>query len=68
MKNDTMEGKWKQLKGEAKKQWGNLTDDDYDQAQGDREKMIGKIQERHGRKREEAEREYDDWYSRMEQY
>jgi uncharacterized protein YjbJ (UPF0337 family) len=68
MKNDTMEGKWKQLKGEAKKQWGNLTDDDYDQAQGDREKMIGKIQERHGKTREDAEREYDNWTSRYEQY
>lgn len=68
MKNDTMEGKWKQLKGEAKKQWGNLTDDDYDQAKGDREKMIGKIQERHGKTREDAEREYDNWSSRYEQY
>ncbi|MCM3718234.1 CsbD family protein [Fictibacillus phosphorivorans] len=68
MKHDTMEGKWKQLKGEAKKQWGNLTDDDYDQAQGDREKMIGKIQERHGKTREDAEREYDEWNRRFSGY
>ncbi|OHR66726.1 hypothetical protein HMPREF3291_01200 [Bacillus sp. HMSC76G11] len=44
-----MEGKWKRFKGEAQKQWGNLTHDDYDKAQGNREKMIGKIQKRHGK-------------------
>ena len=41
--------------------WGKLTNDDWDIVQGKREELIGKIQERYGRKRDEAEREVDDW-------
>ncbi len=57
MNEDIIKGQWKQIKGHAKKQWGKLTDDDLDVAEGNREYLIGKIQERTGRARDEVERE-----------
>lgn len=65
MTNDKIVGKWKQLKGSAKMQWGELTDDDLDQAEGRRDKLVGRIQARYGIAKEEAEKEFDDWASRM---
>jgi uncharacterized protein YjbJ (UPF0337 family) len=62
MNRDTLKGQWTQLKGKVREQWGELTDDDLDKAQGNAEVLIGKIQERYGRNREEAEREFDRWY------
>ena len=62
MNRDTLKGQWTQLKGKVRQQWGKLTDDDVDQAQGNAETLIGKIQERYGRNREEAEREFDRWF------
>ena len=56
---DVLKGKWKQLRGEAKKWWGELTDDDLDKIEGDREKLVGVIQERYGYAKDEAEREVD---------
>jgi uncharacterized protein YjbJ (UPF0337 family) len=63
MNRDTLKGQWTQLKGKVRQQWGKLTDDEIDQMQGNAEMLIGKIQERYGRSREEAEREFDRWYS-----
>lgn len=60
MKSDILEGKWKQLKGELKIWWGRLTDDDLDQIAGSKDKLIGKLQERYGYAREQAEREADE--------
>jgi uncharacterized protein YjbJ (UPF0337 family) len=62
MNRDTLKGQWTQLKGKVREQWGKLTDDEIDQMQGNAEILIGKIQERYGRSREEAEREFDTWY------
>ena len=59
MNEDILKGKWKQLKGDAQKKWGKLTDDDLDRIEGNREKMVGTLQERHGYKKDEAERELD---------
>lgn len=53
---DVIEGKWKQLKGDARIQWGKLTDDDWDQIAGNKDKLVGKLQEHYGWKREEAEK------------
>ncbi|PWE29063.1 CsbD family protein [Pararhodobacter marinus] len=64
MNSDTVEGKWKQIKGEAKVQWGKLTDDDLDVAAGHKDKLSGKIQERYGKSKEEADREVDAFYSK----
>jgi len=57
MNTDILKGKWKQLKGEARKKWGDLTDDDFDKIQGDGEKLIGILQEKYGYARDRAERE-----------
>ncbi|MEX1035913.1 MAG: CsbD family protein [Sneathiella sp.] len=52
---DIFKGKWKQIKGEAQKKWGKLTDDDLDQIDGDREIFLGRLQEKYGVVREESE-------------
>ncbi|MEA4906298.1 MAG: CsbD family protein [Chloroflexi bacterium] len=59
MNTDILEGKWKQVRGDAKRMWGKLTDDELDEAQGNLEKLAGAIQERYGYTREEAKREID---------
>jgi uncharacterized protein YjbJ (UPF0337 family) len=61
MNQDVLKGKWMQLKGEIKRQWGKLTDDDLDQIEGSSEKLVGKLQERYGYAREKAQEEYDRW-------
>lgn len=58
---DKVEGNWKQLKGEVRKRWGKLTDDDLDVIEGSREKLIGKLQEVYGIARDEAERQIVAW-------
>jgi len=58
---DRIEGNWKQIKGEARRQWGKLTDDDFDIAAGNRQKLAGRIQERYGMAKDEAERAVDAW-------
>lgn len=57
MNDDILEGKWKQLRGEFKQWWGKLTDDDLDQISGERDKLIGKLQERYGYSKQQAEQE-----------
>ncbi len=64
MNNDKLEGNWKQFKGKMQEQWGKLTDDDLDVAEGRREQLLGRIQERHGVARDEAEKQVTDWESR----
>lgn len=59
MNKDVLKGKWKQIRGEAKKWWGELTNDDLDKIEGDRDKLVGVIQERYGYAKDEAEREVD---------
>lgn len=61
MSGDTWAGRWKQLKGNAKQQWGKLTDDDLTYAEGSRDKFVGRLQERYGLAKDEAEREIDSW-------
>lgn len=58
---DEVKGQWKQLKGEVQQQWGKLTPDDVDIVAGKREKLIGKIQERYGIAKEEAEKQVTDF-------
>lgn len=64
MNKDTIEGNWKQLKGKVIEQWGKLTDDDFDVIDGKREQLLGRIQERHGISRDEAEKQVADWEAR----
>ena len=58
---DQVEGKWKQMKGAAKKQWGKLTDDDLDYMAGSRDQFVGRLQERYGIAKEEAQKQADRW-------
>lgn len=58
---DEVEGKWEQLKGAARNQWGKLTNDDMDQIRGNRERLIGRLQEAYGVEREAAEKEAEAW-------
>ena len=58
---DQVKGNWKQMTGSVKSQWGDLTDDEIQQADGDREKLAGKIQERYGIEKAEAERQVDEF-------
>jgi uncharacterized protein YjbJ (UPF0337 family) len=58
---DQVEGKWKQLRGEIKEHFGKLTDDDLQVISGSREKFVGKLQERYGIAKEEAQRKADEW-------
>jgi len=61
MNRDTFKGMWTELKGSVRKQWGKLTDDDVDQVRGDFEQLLGRIQQRYGRTREEVSNEVDRW-------
>jgi uncharacterized protein YjbJ (UPF0337 family) len=61
MNSDRWEGYWKQMKGKMREQWGKLTDDDWEQVAGKKDQFLGKLQERYGYSREEAERQYDEW-------
>lgn len=56
MNDDILKGKWKQLTGDMKTQWGKLTDDDLTAAEGSSEKLIGKLQERYGWAKDDASR------------
>lgn len=59
MNSEILKGKWNELKGSVQEQWGKLTNDDLDQAEGNRDQLIGRIQQRYGMARDEAEREVD---------
>jgi uncharacterized protein YjbJ (UPF0337 family) len=56
-----VEGNWKQFKGRVKEQWGDLTDDDLDKVNGQRDQLEGVIQERYGIAKDQVRQEVDDW-------
>lgn len=58
---DTVEGNWKQLKGKAREQWGKLTDSDFEQIAGKKDQLVGRIQERYGISKDEAQKQANDW-------
>ncbi|WP_042246121.1 CsbD family protein [Paracoccus sp. PAMC 22219] len=59
---DIIQGKWKQLKGATKVKWGELTDDELDQIDGNKDKLAGKLQEKYGWTKDQADKEIDDYY------
>jgi uncharacterized protein YjbJ (UPF0337 family) len=58
---DQIEGKWKQSTGKVKEKWGKLTDDDLTTINGQRDQLVGKIQERYGIAKEAAEKQVDEF-------
>ena len=62
---DTLEGKWKQMTGNAREKWGKLTDDDMENIGGKKDRLVGKLQERYGYGKDEADREADSWISSL---
>jgi uncharacterized protein YjbJ (UPF0337 family) len=66
MNNNQFKGEWKQFKGELKSKWGDLTDDDLLEAEGDYDKFLGVIQKRYGDKQEDVKNWTEDWYSKRE--
>ena len=59
---DQIEGNWKQFSGKLKEKWGKLTDDDLTLIGGKKDQLVGRIQERYGIKKEEAEKQLDEFY------
>jgi uncharacterized protein YjbJ (UPF0337 family) len=64
MNSDILKGKWNQIKGNIKQQWGDLTDNDVARIEGNYDEFVGVLQERYGYTRERAEREVNDYLNR----
>ena len=58
---DRIEGNWKQFKGKAKEKWAKLTDSDLAYVNGQRDQLLGRIQERYGIAKDQAERQVKEW-------
>jgi uncharacterized protein YjbJ (UPF0337 family) len=63
MNEDILKGQWSQLKGRVRQEWGRFTNDDVARIDGDREVLLGRLQELYGRTREEAEEEVEQFLS-----
>ncbi len=59
MNRNIWAGQWRQLKGKIRKEWGKLTDDDFDKIQGDYDMLLGRLQELYGKSREEIEQDLE---------
>lgn len=62
---DRIEGTWKEYKGKARETWGDLTDDEFDRVAGKRDQMVGLVQQKYGKAKDDAEREVDSWFSKL---
>jgi uncharacterized protein YjbJ (UPF0337 family) len=60
---DIIQGKWKEMKGQAKEKWGKLTDDDLDTIEGKRDQLVGHVQQKYGIAKDEAERQVEQFES-----
>lgn len=63
---DTIQGNWKQFSGKAREKWGKLTDNDFQQIAGKRDQLVGRVQERYGITKEEAQKQADEWARTLE--
>lgn len=63
---DMLEGKWKEMKGKVRNQWGKLTDDDVARMQGKTEELAGILQQKYGYSKSQADKEITDWMHRNE--
>ena len=62
MNINEVKGKFNEWKGDFKKKWGELTDDDWKQVDGNKDKLLGILQQKYGRTKEAAQREMDDFF------
>ncbi|MDZ4770008.1 MAG: CsbD family protein [Chloroflexota bacterium] len=62
---DRIAGGWKQMTGEVKKQWGDLTDDEIMEINGNKDVMVGKIQAKYGIAKDEANRQIEEWSNKL---
>jgi len=67
MNENILEGKWKQLRGEIRQRWGELTDDELDQIAGKRDKLAGLLQEKYGYTQLEAEQQVQDFLAEWDE-
>lgn len=63
---DQVQGKWKQYKGQIRTKWGKITDNDLDVIEGNRQQLVGKVQEYYGVTRENAEKQVDEFVSTLQ--
>ena len=66
MNEDRLKGKWNQIKGDIKKKWAKITDDDLLYGEGQLDKMVGRIQERTGEGKEEIQRFFNRYLQEKE--
>ncbi len=64
--NDVLHGKWHELKGKVRQQWGKLTDDDLEQLSGKTEELAGLLQQRYGYGKAQAEIEINNWLGKID--
>ncbi len=64
MNPDELKEKWNQIKNKLREKWSKLTDDDWTQSHGDKDKLVGKIQQRYGVAKEQAEKELRDFFNK----
>lgn len=60
---NTLQGSWNETKGKVKTQWGRLTDDDLTRVEGQKDRLIGVIQQKYGIAREKAEEQLEEFMS-----
>ena len=61
MDTATLEGNWNQLKGKVRQKWGEITEDELEQAAGNKDELVGLIQKKYGKAKDEAERDVQEW-------
>ena len=64
---ESIEGNWKDFKGQAKQQWSKLSDEQLDKIAGKRDQLSGKIQEAYGISKDETEKQVSDWQARQKE-
>jgi uncharacterized protein YjbJ (UPF0337 family) len=68
MSQDMIKGQWKQLKGQVKEHWGRLTDDDLTTIEGQRDNLVGRIQERYGLAKEKAAEQVEEFERKLSRH
>jgi uncharacterized protein YjbJ (UPF0337 family) len=65
MNSDIVEGKWKQMKGSIQTKWGKITDDEFEQIKGNRERLVGIVQEKYGYEKDRVRKEVEDYFDSL---